>query len=158
MRFGDLNLAAGYATIRGGKPGHDRVVYLTPALSQALKRYVNQRPDLPDDEHLFVLRGRSPTARTIQRRLARYGQQAGVQVSPHRLRHTIATRLINQGMPIHSLRKLLGHQHLNTTQVYARIYDETLYERFKTAMSRLEAIAVDDWPGVETVEPAFAEI
>jgi hypothetical protein len=65
--------------------------------------------------------------------------------------------LINQGMPIHSLRKLLGHQYLNTTQVYARIYDETFYEQFKTAMSRLEAIAVDDWPGVDVSEPAVAE-
>jgi integrase/recombinase XerD len=157
LRLSDLNLAGGYATIRGGKPGRDRVVYLTPALSHAIKHYLSQRPDLPDDDHLFVLRGRSPTARTIQRRLARYGQQAGVQVSPHRLRHTLATRLINQGMPIHSLRKLLGHQHLNTTQIYARIYDETLYEQFKTAMSRLEAIAVDDWPGVDVGEPAFAE-
>ena len=53
-------------------------------------------------------------------------------------------RLINQNIPIRSLRKLLGHQHLNTNQVYARIYDETLYEQFKTAMSRLEAIAVHD--------------
>jgi site-specific recombinase XerD len=106
---------------------------------------------------LMVGYGRPPTARTIQRRLASYGQQAGVQVSPHRLRHTVATRLINQGMPIHSLRKLLGHQYLNTAQVYARIYDETLYEQFKTAMSRLEAIAVDDWPGVDVSEPAVAE-
>ncbi len=45
--------------------------------------------------------------RTIQRRLAKYGREAGVQVSPHQLRHTIATRLPNQGMPIHSLRKKL---------------------------------------------------
>ena len=38
------------------------------------------------------------------------------------------------------------------------IYDETLYEQFKTAMSRLEAIAVDDWPGVDVSEPALAEV
>jgi integrase len=104
-----------------------------------------------------LLHGCSPTDRTIQRRLARYAAQAGVQATAHRLRHTLATRLINQGMPIHSLRKLLGHQYLNTTQVYARIYDKTLYEQFKTAMSRLEAIAVDDWPGVDVSEPAVAE-
>jgi len=80
-----------------------------------------------------------------------------VHVSPHRLRHTLATRLINNSMPIHSLRKLLGHQDLNTTQIYARIYDETLYERFKAAMSRLEAIPVENWPGVHTSIPALAE-
>jgi len=55
------------------------------------------------------------------------------------------------------LRELLGHQHLNTTQVYARIYHKTLYEQFRTAMSRLETIAVDDWPWVDIGEPALAE-
>jgi site-specific recombinase XerD len=104
-----------------------------------------------------LLYGCSPTDRTSQRRLARYAAQAGVQATAHRLRHTLAARLINQGMPIHSLRKLLGHQYLNTTQVYARVYDETLYEQLKAAMSRLEAIAVDDWPGVDVSEPAVAE-
>jgi site-specific recombinase XerD len=89
--------------------------------------------------------------------LARYAVQGGVQVTAHRLRHTLATWLINQGMPIHSLPKLLGRQYLNTTQIYARIYDKTLYEQFKTAMSRLEAIPVDDWPGVDVSEPAFVE-
>jgi len=158
LRLGDLNLSAGYAIVRGGKPGRDRVVYLTPTLSHALRRYLNQRPDLPDDDYLFVLHGRSPTTRTIQRRLASYGQQAGVQVSPHRLRHTTATRLINQGMPIHSLRKLLGHQNLNTTQLYARVYDETLYRQFKEAMTRLEAIEVNDWPGTETSQPVSTEL
>ncbi len=95
--------------------------------------------------------------RTIQRRLARYAVQGGVQATAHRLRHTLATRLINQGMPVHSLRKLLGHQYLNTTQVYARIYDETLHEQFRTAVSHLEAITVDDWPDVDVGEPAFVQ-
>ena len=65
----------------------------------------------------------------------------------------MATRLINQGMPIHSLRRLLGHQKLDTTQIYASIYDETLYRQFKEAMARLEAIEVEDWPGVEQPVP-----
>lgn len=145
-RLDDLNVAAGYAMVRGGKPGRDRVVYLTPPLIDALGRYLNQRPDLPENDHVFVSHGRSPVPRTIQRRLTDYGQRAGVAVSPHRLRHTFATRLINQGMPISSLRKLLGHQHLNTTQIYAQIYDETLYNQFRATMGALEAIAMVDWP------------
>jgi site-specific recombinase XerD len=157
LRLGDLNLADGYATVRGGKPGNDRVVYLTPQLMNALGRYLNKRPNLPDDDHIFLLRGRPPSAKAIRRRLAKYVQQAGVEVSPRRLRHTLATRLINQGMPIHSLRKLLGHQHLNTTQLYARIYDETLYEQFKEAMSRLEVSVAEEWPETATSEPVFAE-
>ena len=133
------------------------MVFLTPPLVHALKRYVHDRPDLAGDDHVFVLRRGSPAVRTMQRRLSRYGQQAGVEVSPHRLRHTLATRLINQGMPIHSLRKLLGHEHLNTTQIYARIYDETLYGQFKETMSRLEAIAVDEWPGSERAQRELVE-
>lgn len=46
---------------------------------------------------------------------------------------------LNQGMPIHALQKLLGYEHLNTTQIYARIYDQTLYRQFKEAKSHLEA-------------------
>ncbi len=53
-------------------------------------------------------------------------------------------------MPTHSLRKLLGHQNLSTTRLYARIHDETLFREFKSAMSCLEAIAVADWPRPST--------
>ena len=147
LRLDDLELAAGRATVRGSIPGRDRVVYLTPPLIDALGRYLDQRPDLPEEDRVFLLRRRSPSGRAIQRRLAEYGQQVGQHVTPHRLRHTLATRLINRDMPIHSLRKLLGHQNLDTTQLYARIYDETLYKQFRAAMSHLEAIAVEDWSG-----------
>jgi integrase/recombinase XerD len=153
LRLEDLHLAEGYALIRGGKPRKDRVVYLTPALATALSRYLHHRPDLPGVPYLFVLRGGGVSAKVIRRRLKRYGQQVGLSVTPHRLRHTLGTRLINQGVPIQSIRKLLGHRRLNTTQIYARIYDQTLYEQFKAAMSRLEAIEVEDWPRVEWLVP-----
>jgi site-specific recombinase XerD len=154
LGLGDLNLEAGYATVRGGKPGRDRVVYLTPALIKALNRYLTKRPDLADNDDLFVLTKRSPCAHTIRHRLKLYGQKIKLKVTPHQLRHTLATRLINQGMPIHSLRKLLGHQHLNQTQLYAQIYDETLYQQFSQAMAHLEAIEVENWPGLEVSRPA----
>jgi integrase len=70
LRVGEVNLAASCATIRGGKPGRDRVVYLSPVPSHALKRYVNQRPGVPDDDHLFVLHGRSPLKQAFADRLA----------------------------------------------------------------------------------------
>jgi site-specific recombinase XerD len=139
-------------------PGNDRVVNLTPQLTSALGRYLNMHPDLPDDDHVFLLRGRLTATRTIQYRLAKYGQQAGVEVSPHRQRHTLATRLINQGMLIHSLRKLLGHQRLDTTQLYGRIYDETRYEQFRDAMGRLESFVVDERPHVKTSAPLPTEL
>jgi len=135
LRLEDLNLETDYMTVRGSKPGRDRVVYLTPDLSQALEEYLKQRPVESEEDHVFLLHGRSPSVRTIQRRLEWYGKKAKVHVSPHRLRHTLATRLINKGMPIHTLRKLLGHQKLSTTQIYAYVYDETVYKQFQEAMS-----------------------
>jgi len=150
LRLEDLDLQAGSATVRDGKPRHDRVVYLTPDLTKALMRYLAVRPELQGELRVFILHDRSPTDRTIHNRLAKFGEQAGVHVHPHKLRHTMATRLVNQGMPTHSLRKLLGHQNLSTTQMYAHIHDETLYRQFKNAMSSLEAIAVTDWPRPET--------
>jgi site-specific recombinase XerD len=157
LRVEDLNLAEGYATIRGGKPRKDRVVYLTPALATTLSRYLHHRPDLPEMPYLFVLRGRCVSANIIRHRLKRYGQRTGLSVTPHRLRHTLGTRLINQGVPLQSIRKLLGHRRLNTTQIYARIYDETLYQQFTAAMSRLEAIEVTDWPSIKILEPGVVE-
>lgn len=101
---------------------------------------------LPTEGRVFVLHGRSPSPRTIQRRLREYGKEAGVDVSPHKLRHTLATRLLNQGMPIHSLQKLLGHEHLNNTQIYARLYDQTLYRQFRIAAARLQDMTDEEWP------------
>jgi site-specific recombinase XerD len=146
LRLSDLHLAAGYATIRASKSAQDRVVYLTPPLMRALTRYLVWRPDLPAQDHVFLLHQRSPAGNTIRRRLTLFSQQVALEVSPHQLRHTFATRLLNQGVPINSLRKLLGHENLSTTQIYAQIYDTTLYAQFQSTMSQLEAIPVEDWP------------
>jgi integrase len=54
------------------------------------------------------------------------------------MRHTLATRLINQGVPITTLQKLLGHRFLSTTQRYARVYDATVERDYRMAMERLE--------------------
>lgn len=63
------------------------------------------------------------------------------------LRHTLATFLVNQGMPITSWQKFLDHQNINKTLIYARVYDETVRHQFANAMAQIEAIAIADWPG-----------
>lgn len=77
-------------------------------------------------------------------------ESCSIHVYPHMLRHTMATRLLKQGVPTQSLCKLLGHQNLRTTQFYAQINDEMIYKLIKDAISSLEAIAVSDWPLPET--------
>jgi site-specific recombinase XerD len=132
--------------IRYPKLGRERVVYLTPILQQAFKQYLKLRPQTPDQDYILVLRKCPPAGHAVRERLKYYARLAGVDMVPHQLRHTFATRLLNHGMSITSLRRLLGHKYLSSTQIYAHIYDEVLYTQFKTAMSNLEGIPVDEWP------------
>jgi hypothetical protein len=61
-----------------------------------------------------------------------------VEVSPHRLRHTLATRLLNAGMDIVSIQHLLGHEKLDTTMIYTHVHDTTVERDFRQAMARLD--------------------
>jgi hypothetical protein len=75
----------------------------------------------------------------VQHCIQDVGEQAGVSgLSPHRLRHTLATHLLNQGVPITTIQKLLGHQDLGTTQRYARVADQTVERDYRQAMARAE--------------------
>ena len=56
----------------------------------------------------------------------------------HRLRHTLATRLLNAGMEITRIQKLLGHDNLNTTMIYAQVLDKTLEADYRQAMQKIE--------------------
>jgi site-specific recombinase XerD len=80
--MGDLSLAAGRAIVRGSKPGHDRAIYLTPALIEALQRFLPHRPDLPGEDHVFLLHRRLPCAWTIRDRLTKYARHA-TPSAPH---------------------------------------------------------------------------
>jgi site-specific recombinase XerD len=157
LRVGDVNLLAGRAIVRGSKPGHDRAIYLTPALMDALGRFLARRPEVPGEDHVFLLHRRLPSVWTLRNRLNRYAGQVGLHVTPHRLRHTLATRLVNRGMPIQSLRKLMGHRSVDTTLLYAQLYDETVHAQFMAAMAEVDSIAVEEWPQPQIALPVMAE-
>jgi site-specific recombinase XerD len=150
LRLADMDFPAARLIVRGGKNARDRVVYLTPTLTQALQAYLSQREVVTDD-HLWLDSGRPLQDYQVRYRLLRWGRLCNVAVTPHRLRHTLATRLINQGMSLESLRKLLGHKHLRVTQHYARIHDATVRTQFQAAMAHIEGIAAGDWPHPKSV-------
>jgi hypothetical protein len=74
----------------------------------------------------------------VNHRLKACGERTGVHVSAHRLRHTYATQLVNAGCRITSLQKLLGHERLNSTMIYAKVYDATVEQDYFTAMANIE--------------------
>ena len=140
LRRGDLDLAGARLRIDQGKGRKDRVVYLSATAGQAMARYLAAQPALPTNAPLFYRTAAEPLGyRWVEYRLRQLGDEAGVaHVTPHRLRHTLATRLINAGMPVTTLQKLLGHADLNTTQRYARVADPTVEHDYRQAMTRLE--------------------
>lgn len=138
LRLGDLDLAGQRVAVREGKGKRDRIVPLSAATVTALHDYLAVR-GTPQTDHLLIFRQRAMRPGLVQARLRRYGKAVDVKVSPHRLRHTLATRLLNVGMDIVSIQRLLGHEKLETTMIYAHVHDITVERDFRQAMASLEA-------------------
>jgi site-specific recombinase XerD len=146
LRCHDCDLVSRRLRVSSGKGNRDRVIPMTQQLATVLQAYLAVRDPIPSN-HLLVYRSAPVKGSLIPARLARWGIKAGIQpMTCHRLRHTLATMLVNQGMPIISLQKLLGHRDINKTLIYARVHDETVKEQFTAAMQQIERIPTTDWP------------
>lgn len=143
LQVQDLDLGARRVRVREGKGRRDRVVYLSEPAVLALARYLLSVPHATGD--LVLSRAGRPLgdAQTWARMRA-LGQAAGVaRVSPHRLRHTYATQLLNHGMSLEGLRGLMGHASLDTTLIYAHLADSTLEQQYRTAMDHRSVRVTD---------------
>ena len=137
LTLSDIDLAERKITIRKAKGLKDRVVYLTETVVKVLTAYLEVRgPALSD--HLFIYRHKPLSKDLARLRVKAAGKRVGVYVTPHMLRHTFATQLLNSGCKVTSIQMLLGHKRLNTTMVYARVHDETLMTDYYQAMARIE--------------------
>jgi site-specific recombinase XerD len=130
----DIDLTRDEMSVRG-KGEKVRVVFLSPAAKEVVREYLKARKDMEDA--LFVDgRTNKPhriTPRDIQRHLKTYVTKAGITsvVTPHTLRHSFATDLLNNGADIRSVQQLLGHASIVTTQIYTHITDAHLREVHK---------------------------
>ena len=146
LRLDDCDLVSRRLRVQAGKGNRDRVIPMTPQLAEVLQAYLLVR-EPASSNHLLIYKQAAVKAHLIPDRLKRWGVKAHIKpMTPHRLRHTLATMLVNQGMPIVSLQKFLGHQDINKTLIYARVHDETVKEQFTIAMNQIEQIPADDWP------------
>lgn len=123
--------------IRQGKGRKDRAVYLTDKAVAALQAYLAVRGDGPTD-HVFLYRHQPVNKDFVRGRIKAAGERTGVKVTPHQLRHTYATQLVNAGCKITTIQALLGHKHINTTLTYARVHDRTVAEDYFAAMAVVE--------------------
>jgi site-specific recombinase XerD len=136
LRLGNLDLAGQRLAVREGKGKRDRILPLSTTICQVLGDYLAVRGPAQTDQ-LLIFDQEQIKPSLVQSRLGCYGAVVGVDVSPHRLRHTLATRLVNAGMDIISIQRLLGHEKLDTTMIYAHVHDTTVERDFQQAMTRL---------------------
>jgi integrase/recombinase XerC/integrase/recombinase XerD len=126
-----------------GKGEKTRIVPIGEPAQRALERYLAvARPALsadPDEPSLFLSKtGRRLSPSDVRRRLATWVKQAAVagNVSPHTLRHSFATHLLEGGADLRSIQELLGHASISTTQVYTRVEPDWLRGQYKRSHPR----------------------
>jgi integrase/recombinase XerC len=147
LEMSDLDLQEGVLRVKG-KGRKDR---LTPIGSQAIKavqRYFELRnadPRSQQPQHsgrVFLNKHGEPlSTRSVRRKLDKYLVAAGLDpgISPHTLRHSFATHLLNNGADLRSVQELLGHQSLSTTQIYTHLTTGRMKEVYDQAHPRADA-------------------
>jgi integrase/recombinase XerD len=139
----DIGLETGRLTVRQGKGGHDRVVPLTENASKWLGLYVQSaRPELARVADwtlaLWLSRqGRRLGYSQIGLRIAGYAKTAGVRITVHGFRHACGTHLLKNGADVRHIQRLLGHQDLDTTELYTRLDVHDLAKALESAFRRL---------------------
>ena len=139
----DIDFSAGLVRVRG-KGRKERLSPLGSYAQKAIKNWLSQREPNPKatKEHasaVFLNRfGNRLTSRSVGRMLEKYLKQCGLdqRTSPHTLRHSFATHLLDRGADIRSVQELLGHKSLITTQIYTHVSTERLREVYESAHPR----------------------
>jgi integrase/recombinase XerD len=126
----DVDGARGVLQVRHGKGDKAREAKLSPSLYEWLRQYwARERPPLP---YLFASpkTGKLPRVATIRKAIARAAKEAWIKkrVTPHVLRHSFATHLLDEGTDVHVVRELLGHASISTTARYARVTQKRVRE------------------------------
>jgi integrase/recombinase XerD len=133
----DVNLEAGFLKVLG-KGSKERVVPVNTRAIKKLKGYINQqRQEIlkkRQSPYLFVTgRGRPMTRQRFWQTIKALGRKRGIEISPHTLRHSFATHLLEGGADLRSVQKMLGHSDISTTQIYTKVTTDRIkkvYEKY----------------------------
>lgn len=136
VRVPDLDFVERTVRIHAGKGDKDRLVIVSPKCMELVKAWLERRPATGGD-HVFPGRapGRPISPLTVQRMVVGRAKAAGLEkrVTPHVLRHTLATTLLRRGGDIRFIQRMLGHASIATTQVYTHLDDAELKRMYERA-------------------------
>ena len=143
LNIEDVELADGMATVRG-KGRRERLAMLGPQAVSAIQLWMPERQNLAGaraaaQPALYLNRnGTRLSSRSVGRLMEKYLVQAGLdpRTSPHTLRHSFATHLLDAGADIRSVQELLGHRSLATTQIYTHVSTQRLRDSYHKAHPR----------------------
>ena len=112
--------------VYNGKGKKDRVTYISNDARKALLRYLKQRSS-SRVKRIFLVekgtyKGKPISVRGIKKRIEYYAKKSGLRVSCHRLRHTMATQMLNADTDLVTIQQLLGHDNITTTERYRKVY------------------------------------
>ena len=138
LNLDDVHLTMGFVRVFG-KGGKERIVPLGRSALQACSNYINEaRPkllttNLKTDALIINQRGKRLTRQGVWKLLKQHAEEANIQqeLTPHVLRHSFATHLIENGADLRAVQELLGHSDISTTQIYTHISKKRLSEVYK---------------------------
>ncbi len=137
LRLIDIDMNARKLFIHNSKERKDRIAYMSDTAVLSVQQHLAIRPD-PDSIYLFTTQHGALHPRSLQRRLVHYSHQCSVPVTAQHLRHTFASQRLAAGMPVSSLQRYLGHEHLDTTMIYAEVSDPLLRQDYYQGIATLD--------------------
>jgi len=141
VKLSDLDMSGGLVTVTG-KGDKTRIAPLGETTTDDLRTYLMLREEFvasksTNSPFLFLNRsGLSLSLRSINRLTLKFGRQAGIKLTPHTLRHSFATHLLENGADLMLIKEILGHASLSTTQKYTHVTAKVMKKVYQTAHPR----------------------
>ncbi len=135
LTINDINLEDGFLRIKG-KGNKERIVPLGSKAISALREYLKQRRHIKEKRLFLNSRNKGLSRQSVWLIVKQFANNVGLDISPHTLRHSFATHLLDNGADLRVVQELLGHSSISTTQIYTHVSNKKLKEEFEMAHPR----------------------